>query len=60
MAMQFWTAFGASLVAGLVTAIGIHTIRHFEDWGRRYSIYFVCFSGFIPLSTVPFTRSRSP
>lgn len=44
MESSFWTAFGASLLAALVTAIGIYIIRHFEAWGRRYSIYFVCFA----------------
>jgi ZIP family zinc transporter/zinc and cadmium transporter len=40
----FWTAFAASLLAALVTAIGIYTIRRYEAWGRRYSIYFVSFA----------------
>jgi ZIP family zinc transporter/zinc and cadmium transporter len=40
----FWTALGASLLAAVVTAAGIYTIRHFEAWGRRYSAYFVCFA----------------
>jgi ZIP family zinc transporter/zinc and cadmium transporter len=40
----FWIAFGASLLAALVTASGIYTIRHYEAWGRRYSIYFICFA----------------
>ncbi|HEX9803748.1 MAG TPA: hypothetical protein VGB35_10845 [Gammaproteobacteria bacterium] len=44
MENTFWTAFGASLLAALVTASGIYTIRHYEAWGRRYSIYFVCFA----------------
>jgi len=44
MATAFWPPFGASLIAALVTATGIYTIRHFEEWGRRYSIYFVCFA----------------
>jgi len=50
LAMSFWTAFGTSLLAGLVTAIGIYTIRHFEEWGRRYSIYFVCFAAGVLIS----------
>lgn len=44
MENTFWTALGASLLAALVTAVGIYTIRHFEVWGRKYSIYFVCFA----------------
>lgn len=46
----FWTALGASLLAALVTAIGIYTIRHFEAWGRKYSIYFVCFAAGVLIS----------
>jgi len=46
----FWTALGASLMAALVTAIGIYTIRHFEAWGRKYSIYFVCFAAGVLIS----------
>jgi ZIP family zinc transporter/zinc and cadmium transporter len=34
----------------LVTAIGIYTIRRFEAWGRRYSIYFVCFAAGVLIS----------
>jgi ZIP family zinc transporter/zinc and cadmium transporter len=33
-----------------VTAIGIYTIRRFEAWGRRYSIYFVCFAAGVLIS----------
>lgn len=44
MENTFWTAFAASILAALVTAAGIYTIRHFEAWGRKYSIYFVCFA----------------
>ena len=40
----FLNAFGASLLAGLVTATGIFTIRRFEDWGRRHGIHFVSFA----------------
>ena len=44
MESTFWTAFAASVLAALVTATGIYTIRHFEAWGRKYNIYFVCFA----------------
>ena len=44
MASAFWVPFGASLIAALVTASGIYTIRHLAEWGRRDSIYFVCFA----------------
>jgi ZIP family zinc transporter/zinc and cadmium transporter len=50
MENTFWSAFGASLLAALVTAIGIYTIRHFEAWGRRNSIYFVCFAAGVLIS----------
>jgi ZIP family zinc transporter/zinc and cadmium transporter len=50
MGNTFWTAFGASLLAAVVTAIGIYTIRHFETWGRKYSIYFVCFAAGVLIS----------
>jgi ZIP family zinc transporter/zinc and cadmium transporter len=50
MENTFWTALGASTLAALVTAIGIYTIRYFETWGRRYSIYFVCFAAGVLIS----------
>lgn len=50
MENSFWTALGASTLAALVTAIGIYTIRHFEAWGRRFSIYFVCFAAGVLIS----------
>jgi len=50
MENTFWSAFGASLLAALVTAIGIYTIRHFEAWGRKYSTYFVCFAAGVLIS----------
>lgn len=50
MGNTFWTAFGASLLAAVVTTIGIYTIRHFESWGRKYSIYFVCFAAGVLIS----------
>jgi zinc and cadmium transporter len=50
MENTFWTAFAASLLAALVTAIGIYTIRHFEAWARKNSIYFVCFAAGVLIS----------
>jgi zinc and cadmium transporter len=50
MENPFWTALGASLLAALVTAAGIYTIRRFEAWGRKYSIYFVCFAAGVLIS----------
>lgn len=50
MENSFWTAFTASALAAAVTAIGIYTIRHFESWGRKYNIYFVCFAAGVLIS----------
>ncbi|SEN46386.1 ZIP family metal transporter [Nitrosomonas marina] len=50
MLSSFWSALGASVSAALVTLVGIYTIRHFEDWGRKYSIYFVCFAAGVLIS----------
>jgi len=50
MEQTFLTAFGASLLAALVTAIGIYVIRRNEAWGRRHSIYFVCFAAGVLIS----------
>ena len=50
MGNTFWTALGASSLAAMVTATGIYTIRHFERWGRKYSIYFVCFAAGVLIS----------
>ena len=44
MENTFWTALGASALAALVTSIGIYVIRRFEGWGRKNTIYFVCFA----------------
>ena len=44
MVNTFWTALGASALAALMTTIGIYVIRRFEEWGRRNTIYFVCFA----------------
>lgn len=40
----FGNALVASLIAALVTTLGIFVIRRFEAWGRRNSIYFVSFA----------------
>ena len=56
MENTFWTAFGASMLAALVTSIGIYTIRRFEAWGRKYSIYFVSFAAGVLIS-VSLSRS---
>ena len=50
MENTFWTAFGASSLAALVTSIGIYVVRHFEQWGRRNTIYFICFAAGVLIS----------
>ena len=50
MENTFLTAFGASLLAALVTSIGIYVIRRFERWGREHTIYFVCFAAGVLIS----------
>jgi len=50
MENTFWTAFSASLLAALVTSIGIYVIRRFEEWGRENSIFFVCFAAGVLIS----------
>jgi zinc transporter ZupT len=45
-----WVPFCASLLAALVTTIGIYVIRHFEVWGRRNSTYFSCFAAGVLIS----------
>jgi zinc and cadmium transporter len=45
-----WVPFSASLLAALVTTIGLYVIRHFEGWGRRNSTYFACFAAGVLIS----------
>ena len=45
-----WIPFSASLLAAIVTTVGIHVIRHFEVWGRRNSAYFACFAAGVLIS----------
>lgn len=37
-------ALWASLLAGLVTTLGILIVRQFGDWGRQNAVYFACFA----------------
>jgi zinc and cadmium transporter len=41
---------GASSLAAIVTTIGIYVIRRFERWGRKNSIYFICFAAGVLIS----------
>ncbi|MDP2440379.1 hypothetical protein [Rhodoferax sp.] len=44
MQNTFWTALASSLLAALVTAAGVYTIRRYADWGQRNTAYFMCFA----------------
>jgi len=44
MENTFWTALATSLVAAIVTSLGIYTIRRFAGWGQQNSTYFMCFA----------------
>jgi len=50
MGAQFSTALTASLLAGLVTTVGIYVIRYFEAWGQRNTTYFSCFAAGVLIS----------
>ncbi|RZB37538.1 MAG: hypothetical protein SRB2_01082 [Desulfobacteraceae bacterium Eth-SRB2] len=50
MENTFWTALGASSLAALVTSMGIYVIRRFEQWGRKNTIYFICFAAGVLIS----------
>jgi zinc and cadmium transporter len=50
MENTFWTAFGASALAAVVTSIGIYVIRRFKTWGHENTIYFVCFAAGVLIS----------
>lgn len=50
MENTFWTALVTSALAGLVTSLGIYTIRRFSDWGHRNSTYFMCFAAGVLIS----------
>lgn len=53
MQNTFWTALATSLLAALVTAAGIYTIRRYADWGQRNTAYFMCFAAGV-LIAAPF------
>jgi len=50
MESPFWTALGASFLAAFVTSIGIYVVRHFEQWGRKNTVYFICFAAGVLIS----------
>ncbi len=65
MRNTFWTALLMSSAAAAVTTIGIYTIRHFGEWGRRKSSYFICFAAGVLISAsflhiIPKSFSMNP
>lgn len=50
MESTFWTALSTSLLAALITSLGIYTIRRFSDWGHRNTTYFMCFASGVLIS----------
>lgn len=50
MTQTFWTASTTSILAAVVTSLGIHTIRRFSDWGQRHTTYFMCFAAGVLIS----------
>ncbi|SFN52593.1 ZIP family metal transporter [Marinobacter pelagius] len=61
----FWTALTTSILAALVTSIGIFTIRRFADWGHRNTTYFICFAAGVLISAsflhiIPKSFSMNP
>ncbi len=47
---HFLIAFSASVLAATVTTIGIVVVRHFGEWGRRNTTYFICFAAGVLIS----------
>ena len=50
MTNNFWIALAASSLAAAVTSAGIYAIRRYSDWGRRNTIYFICFASGVLIS----------
>lgn len=46
----YLTPFFASIMAGLVTTVGILSVRYFEGWAQRQSIYFIAFAAGVLIS----------
>lgn len=65
MENTFWTALTTSLMAALVTSLGIFTIRKFTAWGRRNTAYFMCFAAGVLISApflhmIPMSFTMTP
>ena len=50
MTNSFWISIAASSLAAAVTSAGIFAIRRYSDWGRRNTIYFICFASGVLIS----------
>lgn len=50
MQNTFWTALTTSLLAALLTSLGICTVRRFSDWANRNITYFMCFAAGVLIS----------
>lgn len=65
MSPIYQTPFFASILAGLVTTVGIASVRFFESWAQRQSIYFIAFAAGVLISVsllhiVPESFSMAP
>ena len=65
MENTFLSALAASLLAAIVTSLGIYTIRNYVDWGQRNSTYFICFAAGVLISAsflhiIPKSLSMNP
>lgn len=47
---NFLAVFAASMVACLVTTVGIYIIRKYADWANRNVAYFICFAAGVLIS----------
>jgi zinc and cadmium transporter len=61
----FWIAFSASAAAAVVTALGIHVVRRFENWARDNAVYFISYAAGVLVSAsflhlVPESFAMSP
>lgn len=50
MGNTFWTAFTTSILAALITSLGIFTVRRFSQWANRNITYFMCFAAGVLIS----------
>jgi zinc and cadmium transporter len=50
MENTFWTALATSLLAALLTSLGIYATRRFSDWANRNISYFMCFAAGVLIS----------